>query len=268
VGAADDARDRAVARDGATGRPPPVIGVTVPYRDPGDAATAELVRRLWHGIWQAVLDAGGRPVALSVADAPAAAPPYDGLVLTGGGDIDPRAYGDSAPHPSSYAVSARHDAFELALVADALEAGRPVLGVCRGMQLLNVAQGGTLVQHLADPIGAHRGRPGSALMVEHDVEIEDGSRLAQLLGRHLRVPSGHHQAVETVGGRLRVTATGPDGVVEAIEHADRWALGIQWHPEDDLGDPADRQRLFAGYVAAVRDQRANRCRQRCRQARS
>ena len=176
----------------------------------------------------AVVRAGGTPVLLPVVATAAArlVAAIDALVLTGGVDLDPATYG-GPPDPVGDPTGAPHDPerdrFELALVDAAFDAGIPVLGVCRGMHLLNVSRGGTLTAH----VDGHRD-----FDLRHDVAVEPGTTLAGIVGPRLATGSLHHQAVGELGARFRVAATAPDGVVEAIESAcGRPVLGVQWHPE-------------------------------------
>ena len=178
----------------------------------------------------------------------------DGLCLSGGPDIHPSAYGQP-PHPRLGPTEPALDRFELALARAADRRGTPLLAICRGAQLLNVARGGTLIQHLPDAVGCeieHRQRePADAL--GHAVEIEPGSRLAELLGwTEGRVNSFHHQAVDRLGRGLRVSARAPDGTVEAFEAPDRpFLVAVQWHAEYLVGRP-EHARLFDAFVAACR----------------
>jgi putative glutamine amidotransferase len=173
----------------------------------------------------------------------------DALVLAGGSDVDPGTYG--APrHPETKDIWPERDRFELALTKRALERQMPVLGICRGMQLLNVALGGKLVQHLPDVLGHgdHRHTPGAFL--DHDVRLGEGSLAARAAGaERLTVKSHHHQGIDDLGGGLVASGWSvPDDVVEAIEipeHA--FALGVLWHPEGD-----ERSRVVAALVEAAR----------------
>jgi gamma-glutamyl-gamma-aminobutyrate hydrolase PuuD len=232
----------------------PVIGLSS-YAEPARWAA-------WHApaallplsYAEQVVAAGGVPVLLPpVPGIAAAVGRLDGLVLTGGGDIDPAAYG-AAPHPRTGRVSAERDRAELELLAAALTAGLPVLGICRGLQLLNIARGGTLHQHLADvePAGdpAHNPQPG--VFGSHQVRVAAGSMLAGILqaDRPLAVPTAHHQAIDQLGAGLTATAWAADGIIEAVEltggEHHSFVLAVQWHPE-----AGDDPRLFQALVAAT-----------------
>lgn len=172
----------------------------------------------------------------------------DGLVLAGGPDIDPDRYG-AARHPRTGEPHPLRDAWEYALLHAALERDLPVLAVCRGMQLMNVALGGTLVQHLPDRLGTERHQPAPATFGRQAVRVRADSLLGRALGRAAAVSCYHHQAVGTLGQGLRPCAWGEDETVEALERpASRFAVGVQWHPE---ADPTDR-RLFEAFVTATR----------------
>jgi len=174
----------------------------------------------------------------------------DGLILAGGADIDPASYG-ATPHPETGPTRPERDAFEMALARRALERDLPLLGICRGMQLLNVARGGTLVQHLPDDVGHtdHRRRPGTFDGADHDVRLAEGSLAARAAGEVLHATkSHHHQAVDRLGEGLAATGWSViDELPEAIEApGHRYALGVQWHPEVDPGS-----RVVASLVAAA-----------------
>lgn len=176
----------------------------------------------------------------------------DGLMLAGGSDVDPATYG-ARPHPETKGVWPERDAFELALARRALEREVPVLGICRGMQMLNIACGGTLTQHLPEHLAGderHRHTPGT--YGDHDVALEPGSRAARAAGaERLAVKSHHHQGVDRIGEGLIVSGRSvPDDIVEAFELADRrYALGVLWHPEEDVKD-----RVIASLVDAARNE--------------
>jgi putative glutamine amidotransferase len=162
----------------------------------------------------------------------------DALVLGGGADIDAEIQGTEA-HPESVGTNPDRDNFEIALARAALERGLPLLGVCRGMQVLNVACGGTLEQHLPDRLGHDHHRPVPGSWAEHDVRIEPGSLAARAAGtEHLTVKTHHHQGVDAIPDALSASAWATDDEnVEAIESADgEFVLGVLWHPEEDLED--------------------------------
>jgi gamma-glutamyl-gamma-aminobutyrate hydrolase PuuD len=202
-----------------------------------------------------VTAAGGIPVLLPpVPGIEHAVTRLDGLILSGGGDIDPAVFGAQA-HPATGGIRPDRDTAEFALAAAALERGLPFLGICRGLQVLNVARGGTLHQHLPALVGhdGHAPVPGS--YGSHLVTVAPGSRLAGLLGdpgplAEFPVPTHHHQAIDRLGAGLTATAWTADGVIEAVELTapERgFAMAVQWHPE-----AGDDPRLFRALVAAAR----------------
>lgn len=185
-----------------------------------------------------------------------------GLILTGGGDVDPSFYGES-PHPRTYNISRRRDRFEMTLLGAALERHLPVLAVCRGMQVLNVHLGGTLVQHLGDDdslLDHDRDRPrGEAA---HRIKIERHSSLAAIVGGvEAPVNSRHHQGIAELAPPLADVAWADDGVIEAVEsrhHA--WVLGVQWHPETMARIDTVQARLFERFVDATASRSARAAR--------
>ena len=181
---------------------------------------------------QAIAACGGLPVELTRdADVDGITERIDGLVLTGGADVDPAVYG-RAPEAELAATEPARDAWELALLDAAERRGLPVLCVCRGAQLLNVAKGGTLRQHVG--VGEGDGHPRfdeDGRQFAHGVDVTVGSLAATLYGTHLEVNSLHHQVIEEVGTGLVVTGRSPDGTPEVVELVDCDVLGIQWHPE-------------------------------------
>jgi putative glutamine amidotransferase len=228
-------------------------------------ATTEIIRdvprtRANVSYTTAARTAGLRPYILPVleaGDADAMLEGMAGLILTGGEDVDPRHYGTS-PHPALGEVHAGRDAFELALARAARARRLPTLAICRGVQVLNVALGGTLVQDLpSEWEGAlpHDGSWERSARV-HDATIARPSRLAEALGATaLRVNSFHHQSLARVAGGLTAVAHAPDGVIEGVETVgdDWWVLGVQWHPEELTATPEAWDRaLFAAFATAVR----------------
>jgi putative glutamine amidotransferase len=172
----------------------------------------------------------------------------DGLVLTGGYDLDPATYGQE-PHPRTDQPRTVRDAFEFALLRGALDRGLPVLGICRGIQVLNVAFGGTLHQHLPDVLGHKGHRAGYGNFTRLAVRTVPDTRLSALLGEFAEGPCYHHQAVDKVGDGLMVSAWDPEGMVEGLEvPGDNFVVAVQWHPEQSLDD----LRLFRAIVDAAR----------------
>jgi gamma-glutamyl-gamma-aminobutyrate hydrolase PuuD len=177
----------------------------------------------------------------------------DGLVFTGGPDLDPALY-DAEPHPETNNVRPERDRAEIALLTAALERDMPVLAICRGSQILNVALGGDLEQHVPDLVGheGHKETPG--VFSEHPVEIDGASRLHRVLGDGVSIKSHHHQGYGRLGRGLVVAAQADDGTLEALEEPSRaFAVGVLWHPEE-----GDDLRLFAELVAEARSYRARR----------
>jgi len=211
---------------------------------------------------EALRRAGARTAIISPGEAAEAAEvlePFDGLVLVGGGDVDPTRYGATAG-PDVYGVDHERDEFEIQLLLAADSMRIPVLCICRGMQVMNVAYGGTLYQHLPDIPGMlEHGVPVANTQSAHEVAAAADSRLLGTTGvLKLNCSSHHHQGIDRLGDGLVATGTSSDGLVEAIERdvadpeRDTWMLGVQWHPEDTAEtDPAQRS-LFEGLVNVAR----------------
>jgi gamma-glutamyl-gamma-aminobutyrate hydrolase PuuD len=197
-----------------------------------------------------VAAAGGVPVVLPpLVEAAGAVGRLDAVLLSGGGDVAPDRYG-AAPHPRTGRPHPQRDAAELAVLDAALTAGLPVLGVCRGAQLLNVALGGTLHQHLPDVVGHDGHNPAPGAFTDVDVRLDPAGRVGAAVGPRLRVRCHHHQAVDRLAPGLVATGWAGDGTVEAVEDVMRpFVVGVQWHPEEDIAD----LRLVAALVAAARD---------------
>jgi putative glutamine amidotransferase len=177
----------------------------------------------------------------------------DGMIFSGGGDLDPRLY-DAEPHPETDAPRLDRDSAELRLLEEALERDMPVLAICRGSQVLNVARGGDLVQHLPDAVGHDRHKHTPGQFADHDVTVAADSRLGVLLGERAPVKSHHHQGYGRIGAGLRAVAWADDGVVEGLEDPHkRFALGVLWHPEE-----GEDFALFKGLVDEARRYREAR----------
>jgi putative glutamine amidotransferase len=198
--------------------------------------------------------AGARPLLLSAPDEGSAREtlaPFDGLVLIGGGDVDPARYGQ-AQHPDVYGVDAERDALEVELLREADRSEMPVLGICRGLQVVNVAFGGTLHQHMPDVPGLDRHRaPSSGLM--HEVKVDESSRLHAACGQSaLEASSWHHQGIDRLGEGLVPVAWSGDGLIEAIERPDGWVVAVQWHPEETAATDPAHQALFDAFARQAR----------------
>jgi putative glutamine amidotransferase len=203
----------------------------------------------------AVDAAGGRPLLVPPSEEglEETLDALDGILFSGGGDIDPAVYG-SAQHPATSGVRTERDRAELALLERALARDMPVLAVCRGSQMLNVARGGDLVQHLPEVVGDEKHKETPGVFSEHEVEVNGGSRLGALVGERPTVKSSHHQGLGRIGEGLVVTARADDGTIEGIEDpSHRFALGVLWHPEE-----GDEAALFQALVEEARDYRARR----------
>jgi putative glutamine amidotransferase len=237
----------------------PVIGITAySARATWGAWDAEAVL-LPRPYVEAVARGGAVPVVLPpLPDVVAGAlPRIDALVVAGGPDVEPVHYGEQ-PGPHTQEPNRDRDASELLLLREAVDGGMPVLGICRGMQLLNVLRGGTLHQHLPDVVHTSAHAPEVGSYASHPVSVKPGTRLADLLGRTEvdQVPTYHHQGVDVLGTGLVPTAWAPDGTLEAVEDPELpFCVGVQWHPEagDDLA-------LFTGLAAAARASQARRAR--------
>ncbi|MFZ0088971.1 MAG: gamma-glutamyl-gamma-aminobutyrate hydrolase family protein [Solirubrobacteraceae bacterium] len=235
--------------------PRPAIGICAPVTDARYGVWNQQVALLPSGYVSAINRAGG--LALMVAPDPQLVDDpdqllsrIDGLILAGGNDVDPAAYG-ADPHPETRNTTPDRDAFEIALTVRAVELDMPVLGICRGMQILNIAFGGTLLQHLPDVLrhADHRRVAGSFDGSDHDVRLVPDSLAAQAAGELVHsTKSHHHQGVDVIGEGLMVTgASALDDLVEAIElPSHRFVLGVQWHPEAD-----ERSRVIGALVRAA-----------------
>lgn len=229
------------------------IAVVVPLNFPDfTEETRELVIRFTRTALTALADSGAALQVIDVSrpDSTGLDDDVAGVLLLGGGDVDPDLYGHRGDVPNLYGVERGCDERTLALIKAAVDTGRPLLGVCRGSQLINVAFGGTLIPDLG-PENPHRGHGDDPMFLDDTVLVEPDTRLVGIVGeQRLTVRNGHHQAVGDVAPDLTVAARGLDGVVEAIEHRDRncWVFGVQWHPEDADGPALSRDALFGALL--------------------
>lgn len=238
------------------GRRRPRIGITSDVR-----VEARAIAFVFEPYVRRVEEAGGLPLAipplLDAAAIPELLETFDGLVIVGGEDLDPRLYGEE-PLATHESLPAWRERFDLALGRALLDSDVPVLGICYGSQLLAVVSGGALWQHIPTQVGnavAHAGKYPNLPM--HPVDVAEGTRLRELLGAaRVDVNSSHHQAPKRLGSGLRAAAVAPDGVLEAFEGTgDRFLVGVQWHPE--LTDDEAGRRLFAALVDAARRRSAS-----------
>ena len=230
----------------------PVIGITTYLTPARFGAWEEEAALIPAAYVNAIEAAGGRPLLVppSTEAIEETLDRLDGLLFSGGSDLDPELYGQEA-HPETNGIVPERDRAEIALLRAALERDMPVLAVCRGSQVLNVALGGDLVQHLPEIVGdeKHKHTPGE--FADHDVDLVKGTRVQEILGDHAPVKSHHHQGYGKIGDGLREAARAEDGTIEALEDPSRrFAMGVLWHPEagEDLA-------LFEALVAEARTYR-------------
>lgn len=232
-----------------------VIGVTTAVERVQWGVWDQVVALLGQTYLDGIAQAGGVPIMLPPNEfgAREVVERIDALVLSGGADIDPARFGQDK-HPRTV-IREDRDKWELAIVEAALERDLPILAICRGIQVLNVALGGTLQQHLPDTLGHsdHLVEPGT--FASNSVRIEADSKVGKIIGSKLDVPCHHHQAIDELGKHLRATGKASDGVVEAVEHTEaRFVIGVQWHPEQDLRD----LRLFEALIEEAQARKAGR----------
>ena len=243
---------------------PPIIGITATLKEDVDTVAERPLGRFVRAdldYVEGVAGAGGAPVVLPPVGEESAAEALihslDGLLLSGGSDLDPSYYGEKPVSELGVTLPER-DAFEMALVGLALRRGMPVFGICRGMQVLNVALGGTLYQDLPsqweqDPLKHRQDTP--KWQPTHEVRVSEGSYIAEVMGREsVKVNSYHHQGIRDLAEGLVVTGRSSDGVIEAVEAEDlseRWLLGVQWHAEAMRGSGPQQESLFEAHVSAA-----------------
>jgi putative glutamine amidotransferase len=241
---------------------PPLIGVTMSV-SVGQVPERAFVNASY---LRAVQEAGGVPVPLpphlDTRSKSALLPRLDGILLTGGADIDPARFGEER-HPATYDVVVARDDLEIDLVSSALEGEVPLFAICRGVQVLNVALGGSLWQDIPSQLTTtiEHSQKEAREQATHPVSVRGDARLAEILGtREIGVNSFHHQALNRLGRGLRDVAWAPDGVIEAIELPDARVpvFGVQWHPEDLTGHDAAARKLFLALVTASAERAARR----------
>jgi len=243
---------------------PPTIGVTAALKEETESIAQKPLRRFVRtdlDYIRGVSEAGGVPVILSPSLSLRAAEAFldglDGLLLSGGPDLEPGYYGE-VPIPELGTTIPEWDALEMTLLRIALEQGMPIFGICRGMQILNVALGGTLYQDVPSQLGAdvlNHWQTTPKCQVTHEVEVLDDSYLAKITNRQtVEVNSYHHQGIKGLADVLTVAARCPDGVIEALESrdfSDCWMMGVQWHPEGMRETESGHRNLFEAHVRAA-----------------
>jgi putative glutamine amidotransferase len=232
----------------------PTVGITSYWAPVKLGSWSGLATVTFHGYIEGTRGAGGRPLVIP-ADPYLADDPddvldlLDAIVFVGGDDVAPELYG-AERHPRTGARHERRDAVELSLMRRALERDLPVLAICRGFQVLNVARGGTLVQHLDDQLDGRPHREDDSTYGVHLIATDEGSRLRAIVGERAMVHSHHHQGVERLGEGLIATARAADGVIEGIEDPSRrFAVGVLWHPDADAD--GDGAHLFRALVSSI-----------------
>ena len=233
----------------------PTVGITAAMENISYGAWREVPAIVSPASYvRAVQRAGGRPILLPPDPEDATNPTgvldlLDALILTGGaGDVDPSLYGEEA-HPETGPIQAARDAYELALVRSAIEKRMPVLGICRGMQILNVAYGGEIEQHIPDTVGHEKHRHTPGVFADHEVALDPGSVAARAAGaKRSAVKSHHHQGIKSVGDGLLATGWAEDDTVEAVEDPGcPFVLGVLWHPEED-----EKSQLIRALISEVK----------------
>ncbi|GAA1497511.1 gamma-glutamyl-gamma-aminobutyrate hydrolase family protein [Paeniglutamicibacter kerguelensis] len=238
----------------------PVVAVVVSLTFPGMVGESYgIMRDFTRSVFDQLLESGARAVLIDSAAADPqsalAAEAADGVLFLGGGDVDGGLYGLEGAIPHAYGVDRTADEFCIDMIHRTLELDQPLLAICRGSQLFNVALGGTLIPDIV-PSTLHQGQSGQPMFLDEGITLGEGSKIRRILGRErVIVRSGHHQAVDRVAPGLVVSAVADDGIVEGTEHPGRtWAVAVQWHPEDRDGSAEDRRAIFGALVeqAALR----------------
>jgi len=236
----------------------PTVAVVVSLNIPQMTdEVAGLVARFTRVALTELNDVGARVVLLDASKSPldpvSIADSADGVLFLGGGDVDATIYGHTEPVNHEYGVDRAADDYSIEIIHSTIERDAPLLCICRGSQLLNVALGGDLIPDIEN-YHPHRGGSGDPMFKDEQVILEPGSAIHQILGRdRLAVRSGHHQAVNRLGAGLVVSARAEDGIIEGTElPSATWVVGVQWHPEDDDGSAGDRRALFTAFVDQTR----------------
>ena len=246
------------ASNGGRAESRPVIGLTT-YLEQSQTGVWDVPASFLPKVYfEAVNRAGGiavllppQPVDAGIAER--VLDGLDGLIITGGKDVDPARYGEDA-HPTTDEPRLDRDAWEDALLTAAIDRGMPFLGICRGAQVLNVALGGTLHQHLPEVVGSTRYNLGGGTFAVNEVSVTPDSKTGGMLGSSVSVKSYHHQAIDRLADGLVVSAVSDDGIIQAVELPGvPFGVAVQWHPEEDAAEDA---RLFEGLVDAARSYRA------------
>jgi putative glutamine amidotransferase len=232
----------------------PTVAVVVSLNIPGMTdEIAGLVARFTKVALTELNDVGAKVVLLdsskSPLDAASIADMADGVLFLGGGDVDATIYGHTEPVSHEYGVDRAADDYSIEIIKSTVDRDAPLLCICRGSQLLNVALGGDLIPDIEN-YHPHRGGSGDPMFKDEPVILEQGSKVHSILGRErIAVRSGHHQAVRRLGDGLVVSARAEDGITEGVElPSATWVVGVQWHPEDDDGSASDRRALFGAFV--------------------
>ncbi|EMQ97889.1 gamma-glutamyl-gamma-aminobutyrate hydrolase family protein [Paeniglutamicibacter gangotriensis] len=233
----------------------PLVAVVVSLTFPGMTGESyEIMRDFTRSAFDQLLENGARAILIdSSAASPhsaIAAGEADAVLFLGGGDVDGALYGLRGPIPKAYGVDRKADEFCIDMIHRTLGKDQPLLAICRGSQLFNVALGGTLVPDIV-PSALHQGQAGQPMFLDESVTLAGGSKIRAILGsERVTVRSGHHQAVDKVAPGLVVSAVADDGIIEGVEHPGyTWAVAVQWHPEDRDGSDEDRRAIFGALVA-------------------
>ncbi|MGB7338154.1 MAG: gamma-glutamyl-gamma-aminobutyrate hydrolase family protein [Phototrophicaceae bacterium] len=237
----------------------PIIGITTSGRNEKvvDSAYYQEYYTMPHLYVAAVRRAGGIPILLPPGETQIAelVATVDGIIFSGGGDIMPSVYGGNANHPHLVRQDSERDGFEIDLIRYMVSTkDTPALCICRGMQILNVALGGTMQEHIPDIKANDMHRNYNGFWTTHDVHVESDSKIGEIMQTAtVKTYSGHHQAIKELAAGLMITATAEDTIIEGLELMNHpWMIGVQWHPEKSAGDDSTQQALFDALVQIAR----------------